>query len=703
MSDKYLAVFVIFFCSLGLTQCDNVLNRAAYPEYTSEAIPKDKLRFQEKQDEEIKSKEIQSQENLDQTINNELPNACPDIATIKGKINRLVTEQGIILKPGSQIVLQQIVAIQGDYLYADLFDRDKSLDASQLSIVVCEQTDANEFSKNPLHFLQIINGADFDGGLKASIPLLGFKNKKLVLMLQNHSQKKQTFNLDIRYSEHEGEPWTVLDKITKQEPASGFLDLHIHQTGAMAFNQGWYWGSHEIGSLAERLPDCRGEHGSMFEFEYLLDGKITGPIAYAIAPKNDVDDFMRSHRQMTQAKDYVRSDDRKHQQVAYERLKEAHERGLNLIISTVVENNILLDIMYGMDKGRKDWYPSVMESIHRQIKSLKAIDEQSDWFEIVYDPWQARRVINEGKLAVVLGAEFNDIFPPSDGPWKQQLYDLYNLGLRHLQPVHKSDSQFSSTHKQGFPFDNLNLLRALIRKEIPNWPAIERTFGQDDPETGLSAAGYDLLDEMVRLNMIIDLSHASLASQREMSAYLVEDKNFYPFIYSHWSARSPELLDQVKQVGGMIAFGWGEPVPELEKYQAPVETLACKDFVKERAELYQRYIAYGINFSLASDMNGFAHTPAPNFGPDYCHLSEKEKDRSDQYQLWQDMKQRYPNYPEWVARYWAQGAPDISLLPGIIYDLREILKMDTHKIDSSTEDFIRMWERTYDERRVEIE
>src|SRR5690606_21614490 len=116
----------------------------------------------------------------------------------------------------------------------------------------------------------------------------------------------------------------------------------------------------------------------------------------------------------------------------------------------------------------------------------------------------------------------------------------------------------SSTHDQGFPFDNLNLLRALIRQEIPNWPAIQRTFGQSDPDIGLSSAGFELLDEMVGLNMIIDLSHASLASQKQMTDYLLLDHNYYPFIYSHWSARSPELLDKLKLAGGMIAFGWSQ-------------------------------------------------------------------------------------------------------------------------------------------------
>ena len=125
----------------------------------------------------------------------------------------------------------------------------------------------------------------------------------------------------------------------------------------MAFNQAWYWGSHEKGPLEEMVPVCDGEHASMHEYAHFLDWPILGDILYMIAPQRDVDDFMRPHRDMTDPKQFLRANDRKHQQVAYEHLKQAHERGLNLAISTVVENNILLTINRAAGKGRMDLHP----------------------------------------------------------------------------------------------------------------------------------------------------------------------------------------------------------------------------------------------------------------------------------------------------------------------------------------------------------
>ena len=670
----FLKILAMSLCFFLLSSCDNVLNRAKEPVYVgTQAMQK-------------------------QFVD------CSSLDFERGLFNkksfRLVTEQKISLPGKSTLVLEQVVPMFQEQLFLEFKNLQKNTDSfNHLRVDICLSENVQQPGPGTSFLLKdIATEENF-----SETTLQQLKNKRLFIIVSNFSEQEQRLSLDLRSQKNEGQPWQALDKSTAQEKVRGFVDLHLHQTGAMAFNQGWYWGSHEIGSLAERLPDCQGEHASMFEFEHFLDGKITGPIAYTIAPRNDVDDFMRAHRHMTEAKDYVRSNDRKHQQVAYERLKEARERGLTLIISTVVENNVLLDIMYAAEKGRSDWYPSVMESIKRQIVSLKQIDEESEWFEIVYDPWHARRAINEGKLAVVIGAEFTDIFPPSDGPWKQQLYDLYALGLRHLQPVHKSDSQFSSTHDQGFPFDNLNLLRAFIRQEIPNKPALQRTFGQSDPAIGLAPVGFELLDEMVRLQMLIDLSHASLSGQKEMTDYLLGEHNFYPFIYSHWSARSPELLDKLKQAGGMIPFGWGQPVPELAEDVQENKSLSCKDFVKERALLYKRYLDYGINFSLASDMNGFTSTTHPNFGPRYCELDEQTKDRSDQTKTWENMQAIYPEHPDWVNRYWAQGTADISLLPGIVYDLRNVLGIDTEVLDSSAETFIKMWERTYDDQRKRIE
>lgn len=604
-------------------------------------------------------------------------------------MTRLVTEQVMNLTGGSVNNENPSVLFQASPMYREslelVFSSVEKNNDEMTTVVVCVANDHGVY--------QALDNFPLDKTLLRKT-YESLRGSRLSIQLSGQGE----VGVDVIYAKNEGQAWRPPSR-DASIPAKGFLDLHLHQTGAMAFNNGWYWGSHRAGSLEERLPACDGEHGSMHEYEHYLDKPVSRFIAYKIAPKHDVDDFLRSHRDQTATKDYVRSNNRKHQQVAFERLKEAHDRGLNLIISTVVENHVLLDLMRNAGKGRMDLYPSVMESIKRQIFSLRELDEQADWFEVVYDPWHARRAIAAGKLAVVIGAEFSDIFPKTDGPWRQQLYDLYDLGLRHLQPVHKLDSQFSSTHDQGFPFDLVNVYRAFVLDEIPLKPALIRFMGESDPSIGMTQAGFELIDEMVRLNMIVDLSHASKVSQGEMTDYLLEKHHYYPFIYSHWKARSFELLEKLKQAGGMIPFGWGQPVPVSEREISPAKAQTCDGFLQARLEKYRDYIDYGVNFSLSTDMNGFTSTMQPNFGPLNCQLSEDDKDRSDQTKTIENMKRNYPNQPDWMNRYWAQGTADISLLPGVVYEMNEVLGEDMSVLESSTENFIKMWERTYDAKR----
>ncbi len=619
--------------------------------------------------------------------------------------HRLITEQTIVFKRQKRVNLLQATPMYRDTISINFTKLEEDEKSGILDIAVCGI--APDGTINKVDEFSIPPGNS--GGTETiKKRYAGISQQRLSLQFKGRSNNhKSKLMIDLMYSENEGNPWIPFSKEDDAEPAKGFLDLHIHQTGAMAFNGGWYWGSHMNGPLNEMLPPCDGEHGSFHEFEFLLHIPATKEIVYGIAPKGDVDDFLKSHRNRTEPDQYVRSDDRKHQQVAFERLKEAHERGMSLILSTVVENHILTDLMKASGKGRTDWHTATMESIKRQIVSLREIDDAVDWFEVVYDPWHARRAINQGKLAVVIGAEFSNLFPLMDGPWKQQLYDLYDLGLRHLQPVHKTDSQFNATHNQGFPFDIANFFRALTMPEIPIYPAIERfLFGAEEPTKGLTSAGFSLLDEMVKLHMIVDLSHSGTVSQIESTDYLINKHNYYPMIYSHWAAKNLDLLEKLKTAGGMIALGWGNPVPKSTHSDSTVSEPIEQNCIGHLQSLYNDYknfVDYGVNFTLATDMNGFTSVRGPNFGPDSCFLTTEEKDRTDQVKTHNTLKEKYPNHPDWVARYWAQGTADISLLPGVIYDLKEVIGVDTSVIESSAETFLKMWERTYDENREKIE
>ena len=71
------------------------------------------------------------------------------------------------------------------------------------------------------------------------------------------------------------------------------------------------------------------------------------------------------------------------------------------------------------------------------------------WFRIVKDPFEARRVINQGKLAVVQGIEISQLFDCnvyngeplcSKAMIDEQLEQVYKMGVRQMEIVNKFDN-----------------------------------------------------------------------------------------------------------------------------------------------------------------------------------------------------------------------------------------------------------------------
>lgn len=83
------------------------------------------------------------------------------------------------------------------------------------------------------------------------------------------------------------------------------------------------------------------------------------------------------------------------------------------------------------------------------------------WFRLVTSPTQAREVIADGKLAVLMGVEASETFNCGLKDKKCDhdtvdagLNELYELGVRTIFPAHKFDNQFSGSRVEG---DFINL------------------------------------------------------------------------------------------------------------------------------------------------------------------------------------------------------------------------------------------------------
>ena len=141
-------------------------------------------------------------------------------------------------------------------------------------------------------------------------------------------------------------------------------------------------------------------------------------------------------------------------------LKRAYDGGLRLLVVHAVNNKVLCQVngdRFG--DGCDD-----MKAVDRQINAAKQMESYLDaqagaagkgWFRIAYSAAEARRIINSGGLAVVLGIEVDELFGCGvQGNCSAQhvldeLDRYYAMGVRHIFPIHVFDNAFGGGDVRG--------------------------------------------------------------------------------------------------------------------------------------------------------------------------------------------------------------------------------------------------------------
>lgn len=148
-----------------------------------------------------------------------------------------------------------------------------------------------------------------------------------------------------------------------------------------------------------------------------------------------------------------------HEQTYYRWVERAWMGGERLMVNNLVENGVLCRIYPLGQKNSCDEMDAVRLQAARMHQLQDYIDAQAGgpgegFFRIVTNPFQARRVINDGKLAVVLGIEESELFGCTefqDVPQctlddvKAGIEEVRGLGVSSLYPVHKFDNAFGGT------------------------------------------------------------------------------------------------------------------------------------------------------------------------------------------------------------------------------------------------------------------
>ncbi|RYJ05133.1 MAG: hypothetical protein EON52_13160, partial [Actinomycetales bacterium] len=152
-------------------------------------------------------------------------------------------------------------------------------------------------------------------------------------------------------------------------------------------------------------------------------------------------------------KDWPAPDSLTHEGTYYKWLERSWRGGQRILVNLLVENNQLCNL-YPLKRNSCDDMTSLRLQADDMRKLERYIDAQSGgpgrgWYRIVTDPWQARKVINQGKLAVVMGIETSVLFGCSsklDKPTctsaqiDRQLDEVHAMGVRQMELVNKFDN-----------------------------------------------------------------------------------------------------------------------------------------------------------------------------------------------------------------------------------------------------------------------
>jgi microsomal dipeptidase-like Zn-dependent dipeptidase len=233
-------------------------------------------------------------------------------------------------------------------------------------------------------------------------------------------------------------------------PLWGFADLHAHLMAHMAFGGNAFWGlpydpKHPGPEGMEyALRSCEPIHGGLFnvnaEFGHIAGG---GWPDFVIWPR-----FTSII----------------HQQAYIDWIYRAYQGGLRLVTCLAVNNELLAN------KSDSDQPLDDKSAIQMQVAGMKEmvefIDDQSGgsgrgWMQIAYSPEEARQIIGQNKLAVILGIEVDSL-----GNWRRlddldkmcqgdlvqarqliglELDWLRGLGVRQVTPIHLTNNAFGGT------------------------------------------------------------------------------------------------------------------------------------------------------------------------------------------------------------------------------------------------------------------
>lgn len=359
----------------------------------------------------------------------------------------------------------------------------------------------------------------------------------------------------------------------KDKPVWGYFDSHAHPGADEAFGKNYYVGSPLTPLSVTWSNDvCTRSH----TWGATLDGftNTFDPHKFFDGGWPDMWGFPKFNGKM-------------HQKYQVDLIKRAWQGGLKIFCALGVNNMYIATRALGHNSNGEALDDESV--LLRQTAVMKAIAAANrDWMEIALTPQDARRIILEGKLCVILGVE-NDVFGNFKSPscnWSdrgedrplvtiteadandkldRKLNEYYDLGLRQILPMHYLSEPFGGTAvfngntflpqitfydhvriKTGVPdrigfslYEDFPTGAAFVGSGIAYANYAARAWKQDEGTEvsmvnadGLTRVGSILFNKLMDKGFIIDQEHASYQSKRDMFRIAAAHRN-YPVMASH--------------------------------------------------------------------------------------------------------------------------------------------------------------------------
>ncbi len=162
-------------------------------------------------------------------------------------------------------------------------------------------------------------------------------------------------------------------------PVWGFADTHTHPASDLGFGGSLIWGKAD-GAISEALHFCR--HGML---ESMAEGGLT-----------------HNNKGWPVFSYWPSFTDRTHQTMYIDWIKRAYDGGLRIMVALAINNTTMA---FSLKRGS---YPDKLAT-KRQLDELKRIFANIPWAAIATSSREARSIIKQNKLAVVLGIEVDNL------------------------------------------------------------------------------------------------------------------------------------------------------------------------------------------------------------------------------------------------------------------------------------------------------